>query len=541
MVPDTKTRVALWQANQRKCFYCSEPVFYKDLEIDHIVPEKITADQLIQLRSRIALPANFELNAVCNLVPTHHNCNNHKSGILMDDNAIVFYVQLWAQKQNQIQREIEKHVKAAARDRYLIGVSKLIESGELTKQEIWQIISKIQPSVRPTPQDPLVITFGINVSDLLASGAAPPKAGDTYITVCDWLESDLLFRVSGSLPTLAAQPEASARNGETLSVRIAFWNLDLDRLDQFDLSHWEILEIANFTELYDTSPDDFLAKAVVKASGSVVADPWDTAFGVGRCPRCGSDKLKRSSSIDHYYDETYYTIECQHCGWLEWTQQEGKCSPMNYKTRKHVDLHVIDAINKRSLSDWGFEADMLKKALHGTSINIVPHAAHDIKSMNEAIRNIGKYRETYITPRHSVPYVHISCHGRQDALILGESEEMPWDTLSEALLPLLETTDYHLALSLSSCWGYHGASLAYVMSKKYRKMRPYYSLVGPPDREDIPSLCATFADFYRQLLLNFKPLKRSIESANGIGTAKLDYTYGSHVAYRLWQRLTGNW
>ena len=213
---------------------------------------------------------------------------------------------------------------------------------------------------------------------------------------------------------------------------------------------------------------------------------------------------------------------------------------MNYKSRTYVDLHVIDAIDERSLKAYGSEADMLTEALRDTPINIVSHSAHDVKSINDVIADIRNYRDSYICPRYAVPYVHISCHGRKDALELGESDEMPWSVLSEALLPLLDTTDYHVALSLSSCWGYHGASLAYVMGKGYRKKRPYYSLVGPPDKEDIRPLCATFTEFYRQLLVNFKRLKKSVESANRIGPARLDYTYGSHVASRFWQSLTGN-
>jgi hypothetical protein len=202
---------------------------------------------------------------------------------------------------------------------------------------------------------------------------------------------------------------------------------------------------------------------------------------------------------------------------------------MNYKSRTHVDLHVIDAIDKNFLATWGTEAEMLGKALAGAPIKIVAHSAVDSASLCEAFETIRNYRATYIYPRHSVPYVHISCHGRKDALILGDSQEMSWSELSEALLPLLKTTDYHLALSLSSCWGYHGASLAYVMSSKYVKRRPYYSLVGPLKDEDARPLCAAFAEFYRHLFLDFKRLKKSVHLANKIGPAKLDYTKGSHI------------
>jgi len=38
------------------------------------------------------------------------------------------------------------------------------------------------------------------------------------------------------------------------------------------------------------------------------------------CPSCGSEKLKRGSATDYAHDDTYYTIECQECGWGDWTQ-----------------------------------------------------------------------------------------------------------------------------------------------------------------------------------------------------------------------------
>ena len=319
-MPTTKIRVALWRANNRKCFYCSEPISFGDLDIDHLVPQKITQQELEKLCHRISLPAGFDVGGLYNLVPTHHNCNKRKAAGRFADETLLFYFGLWHRRQKTILRELETYEKIAVRDQHLVAISKFIESGEMTKREILQFIASIRPAAKSRPQEPLVITFGASVSELNETGKLPKKAGETYAAICDWLEKDLLFRLSGFLPVLFNQTEASERNGETLSVRIAFWNLDLDRLDQFDLPHWEILEIANFSELYDSPPDELLTKAVVKASSEIVNDPWDTAFGVGRCPRCGSEKLKRYSTTDHYYDETYHTIECAECGWLEWTQ-----------------------------------------------------------------------------------------------------------------------------------------------------------------------------------------------------------------------------
>src|SRR6266536_1796879 len=297
MLP-TKIRVALWKANDRKCFFCSEPISFRDLDVDHLIPQKITRGDFVDLCKRLRLRGDFDVNGLYNLVPTHHDCNKRKAGSLFPDEALIFYLDLWGRKQKEIDRELRTFERIVMRDRHLIAISKFVESGEMTKQEILQLVAHIPQLAKSKPHDPLVITFGLNVTELGKAGKLPKKAGENYAAICDWLEKDLLFRLSGVLPALFSQTEASGRNGETLSVRIAFWNLDFDRLDQLNLSNWEILEVENFSELYDTSPDDFLAKAVVRASSDVVADPWDTAFGVGRCPRCGSEKLKRYSTTD---------------------------------------------------------------------------------------------------------------------------------------------------------------------------------------------------------------------------------------------------
>ena len=316
----TKIRAALWRANQQRCFYCSEPISFRDLEIDHLVPRKITKQEFQELSQRIALQADFDLDGLYNLVPTHHSCNGRKAADLFTAKAILFYLELWAKKQEAVHQGLRAFEKIAEHEQHLLAISKFIESGEMTKEEILHFIVRVTPSDKQKPQDPLVVTFGLNVTDLLDAGKIPKQAGETYVAICDWLEKDLLYRLLGALPVLFKETEASERNGETLSVRIAFWNLDLDRLDNFDLGNWEVLEIVPFSELYGTPPEELLKKAVVKASSDIVSDPWDTVFGIGRCPRCGSTDLKRFSQTDHHYDDTYHIIECKKCGWSEWTQ-----------------------------------------------------------------------------------------------------------------------------------------------------------------------------------------------------------------------------
>jgi len=38
------------------------------------------------------------------------------------------------------------------------------------------------------------------------------------------------------------------------------------------------------------------------------------------CPMCASRNLKRTCATDYERDKSYYIIECQDCGWRDWTQ-----------------------------------------------------------------------------------------------------------------------------------------------------------------------------------------------------------------------------
>ena len=196
-----------------------------------------------------------------------------------------------------------------------------------------------------------------------------------------------------------------------------------------------------------------------------------------------------------------------------------------------MDLHVIDAIDQHAFDLGASDAAMLCEKLRDTPINIVPHVARNTQELRGVISAIIAYRSSYCDPRKAIPYVHISCHGSQDELLIGTVDHMPWRSLSDILLPLQEKTDYNVPLSISACEGFYGWKLAWGIDKKYRKRRPYYSLVGPTNKEAIGPLCDAFAQFYRRLLMNYQKLKSALEQANRSGGVKLSYTYGSEIVY----------
>src|ERR1700704_1037426 len=106
-MPSTLTpalRIGLWEAHKRRCAYCGEPLSYRELEVDHLVPQHL-ADSPREMRrvlGRLGLPSDFDLNDRRNLLPVHRHCNNRKSGSIYKPENIRFYQELAAGLANQV-------------------------------------------------------------------------------------------------------------------------------------------------------------------------------------------------------------------------------------------------------------------------------------------------------------------------------------------------------------------------------------------------------------------------------------------------------
>jgi 5-methylcytosine-specific restriction endonuclease McrA len=68
-------RFALWQAWGMKCYWCDTPKSYLEVEIDHIVPKRLSKDDLKQALTNYGLPVDFDLQDPRNLAPICDPCN----------------------------------------------------------------------------------------------------------------------------------------------------------------------------------------------------------------------------------------------------------------------------------------------------------------------------------------------------------------------------------------------------------------------------------------------------------------------------------
>jgi hypothetical protein len=309
--PSFRMRVAIWRTNEQRCFFCAEPVMFRNMEIDHLIPRVVNEVKLSKLIASLELPVDFHVDDTLNLVPTHGDCNRRKGATEFSEGSLRFFIETWRSKQARLRRELEWGSRAAENEAAILTLALRIEDGKLSLPEAIATLESLCGR-RDKTNEPWVVTFGLSFADLPLSSTAP------YAALCDRLESELASYLR-ELKAIGRQTEASVRNGETLSIRYAFWNLDLNSLDKIYLDRFEVLEVAPYAEIYNDSWDGLFPRAVVDTYKRVITDEKDPKFGLGRCPKCGSGHLNRSSGEDPRLGY-YYFIECEDCHWSDWSQ-----------------------------------------------------------------------------------------------------------------------------------------------------------------------------------------------------------------------------
>lgn len=66
-----KTREAVYKKYDGHCAYCGKQIEYKDMQVDHIIPQRA---------SYVCIAAGIDLNGLNNLNPSCRRCNHYKRG-----------------------------------------------------------------------------------------------------------------------------------------------------------------------------------------------------------------------------------------------------------------------------------------------------------------------------------------------------------------------------------------------------------------------------------------------------------------------------
>lgn len=266
-------RFAIWRVYSKKCFHCEQPVTFKEVTIDHIIPEHILAEpeKLQAIKIEYGLGADFSINDYCNWVPAHFHCNRNKGGdIYRRTPALITILKRVRRKGEQARKEEARIDKNSKSDDALATLKVKLDKGIVSKDAVADLLSSI-----PTQRDqyePIVVTFSLNTDEVLRKGSQIANLPRDYPSLYDWLEKELIKQLSSLLSCPFYSPEPSERSGETISVRLAFLLLDLNELDRFTIPWWEIVEIQYYSEVYGSAEWDRLRYKGKMQQAPIISD-----------------------------------------------------------------------------------------------------------------------------------------------------------------------------------------------------------------------------------------------------------------------------
>ncbi len=139
-------RYALWRAYEMKCFYCSRPVEFADLTIDHILPRNLAENsnelaRILDDYGIISTFPSFSIEGLSNQVPAHGpSCNLPKSDAVFPKHAALFYLTLAYEKLPRVSKELDRLSVTARRGNVLAELAMLLEQGDRSQFEVTAIL-----------------------------------------------------------------------------------------------------------------------------------------------------------------------------------------------------------------------------------------------------------------------------------------------------------------------------------------------------------------------------------------------------------------
>ena len=223
------------------------------MAIDHIIPQSLSdhPGDLRQLRIDYDIDdniPNFQINDFCNWVPAHPHCNTRKGAQVFPKKLTLLLLQEVQRSLPRVRRELETVARQRSMSHLLGSLAVALEKEHVEVQEVQRLVRDVEK--RRHADEPLVITFGLTIEDVLESDLLPPIVPREYPYLCDWLEQRLVAQLHSIISTPFHYTQASARSGECLSVRIVFPGVDLAELEGFHSPWWQILEAANFWDIF---------------------------------------------------------------------------------------------------------------------------------------------------------------------------------------------------------------------------------------------------------------------------------------------------
>lgn len=140
---DDIVRAALFYEYEGKCFYSNEPLRYKEMHIDHVIPQGLTKEEFQHVISILGLPEDFNINSLYNLVPCNPNVNEVKNKNIYPETFLGHCIyDKTTKKVDKVKHRIERLKKDKNIDK---AIAKLVATaeGSIGKEELERIYDSI--------------------------------------------------------------------------------------------------------------------------------------------------------------------------------------------------------------------------------------------------------------------------------------------------------------------------------------------------------------------------------------------------------------
>jgi len=162
---DPFVRESLFKGYNKRCVYCRNPLLFKNMQIDHVIPKSYGKEKAI---SNYGLNPDFELDSYYNLVPSCASCNNMKRAktykkiqilfILNEVKSKVPYIERIEKKlrKNDLTEEFSITLKKAVSEVQIYELIKMLDDNNLTSLQhyiLQEALQKLKPISTLTPTE----------------------------------------------------------------------------------------------------------------------------------------------------------------------------------------------------------------------------------------------------------------------------------------------------------------------------------------------------------------------------------------------------
>lgn len=137
----------VWHAFDGLCFWCGTPLIFRDVTVDHVVPESVGDDEgkFTSIKAMYGLADNFSVNTFLNWVPAHGKCNQRKGQDLFSPSPAMIAILESVAKRAPIAEVAAANATADKNKGRILGrLRSALEAEKITRKEVEELLAGIK-------------------------------------------------------------------------------------------------------------------------------------------------------------------------------------------------------------------------------------------------------------------------------------------------------------------------------------------------------------------------------------------------------------